>query len=1531
MTRGTSNVAIAYRGDEDELAFGYTQSGASGTDVTPIANGGLDVRVYGNLFANNLTTTANVEATYLKGDGSEITQITLDQVVGYANTTANTIQLTNSDVGLKVTGNVEANYFVGDGSKLTNMSTTLQAISDNGNVTSNTIQFTNATTAFIAESNVGIGTATPSANLHVAGYQYVNDPPTITNSFDHSDAPLTLTHGTATSSTAINDPKPVLHLTRDGTTSQSYGARASFNLSRYENSGTASRSRLDLALADGTYAESTVMTLRSDGKVGVGTVTPTYTLDVHGSANVGALTATTISGPLSGNASTATALQTARTIGGVSFDGTADINLPGVNAQGTQDTIGNAATATTAVNQSGGTVNATTGHFSGDLILESNLRVNGSLTYANTVNMIVSDPIMELGANNQHTNDLGLVLTRHGNSGNDSNVAIFYDESADNLKIGYTDDNATQTTLSTTATGLDVSITGNVAAAYDTDTVSYFGRAAVGYMGQSDQASFSHLDKNTSANFALKQAASGATHLNTPTGQHIRFSVNASEVGRFTGGGDFKVGANKLLVEPATSEVKMYSQATGSTAGPELVLMRDNPNNGSNGDYIGQIRYEGRNDNGGSRLFAKTTGKIKIASNNSESGILETMLVTGGTNRISLRHTGELFHINKGTDFQVGEVANLYVDTSTSTVGIGTASPIGKLQVDIADASAATAAWDATKVVFGDIANGNSQGLGFGVSTDSHASIISLAPGVAWRGLSYYSSWHKWYINDVEKMTLDASGNVGIGESSPAQKLDVDGRIRANTMEIDDFIYHVGDTDTSFGFSGADTFAVYTGNSLRLLADSNGNVGIGVSNPSHKLDVSGDINFTGSLLQNGSAFQGSQWTESNSNIYYEANVAIGTTTVTSGARLEVKGPLRVSNATATYSCDLVTTEPTGGWTTRETYNNWTNDEYGQQVAISADGTTAVVGSPYDDSGGYTNAGRAYVYLFGSNGYWQKVCVLSASDLSYYPALAQQGQYMQHSGKNVDITDDGSVIIVGAPMALNTNNNKRAGAVYVYVRPSSGWGSASSPSVRNEIARLRMNGGFNDEWLGHSCAISGDGSMVVAGIPGYAIPNYADNYYDSRAGIVLGFMRNMNSGNQWGGSYSIQTEQTMFFPNPHIQYISGARNWMYGRSVAINYDATTIVIGAPGYEDANPSITSYGTAYVHAKPSNGWPSTHHSGIKLTTGTTWFEMQSMYLGESIAMDQYGDTIILGAPFQNYTYPTPPSGVAAGPRVFIYKKPTASGGWLSLNQYGWTSSTSGPALHPPSGSIQASDMDTSSSAETGRFGRAIDMAKDGSAIVVGSPLDDTPAGNSSGSLYVYEKPSSGWAQGSTIITTHAAKLLPTSRHSADDEFGISVSVSNYLTSGTHANKYVILGGSHKDDVTSSTTNSGAVWFFMGVPAVPQALTVSTGLTASGDITASGTIAATSDERLKADIEKIQNALDKIELLNGYTYTMKDTRTRRYTGLIAQEVLSVLPEVVCGSEDTNYALAYGNMMGLVVEAIKEMRGQIRNIEAQL
>ena len=92
-------------------------------------------------------------------------------------------------------------------------------------------------------------------------------------------------------------------------------------------------------------------------------------------------------------------------------------------------------------------------------------------------------------------------------------------------------------------------------------------------------------------------------------------------------------------------------------------------------------------------------------------------------------------------------------------------------------------------------------------------------------------------------------------------------------------------------------------------------------------------------------------------------------------------------------------------------------------------------------------------------------------------------------------------------------------------------------------------------------------------------------------------------------------------------------------------------------------------------------------------------------------------------------------------------------------------------------------------------------------------------------------------------------------------------------------------------------------------------------GSILATNDITAFSDRRLKSKIERIEGALDKVCALGGYTFTMNDKPS---TGLIAQEVLEVLPEAVHGSEETHYSLAYGNMIGLLVEAVKELRALI-------
>jgi len=87
-----------------------------------------------------------------------------------------------------------------------------------------------------------------------------------------------------------------------------------------------------------------------DGAVIGGNATAAITgTTITGTSLNGPLTGD-VNGDLSGNAGTATKLATARNIGGVSFDGSASINLPGVNTAGNQDTTGNAATATSLAN-----------------------------------------------------------------------------------------------------------------------------------------------------------------------------------------------------------------------------------------------------------------------------------------------------------------------------------------------------------------------------------------------------------------------------------------------------------------------------------------------------------------------------------------------------------------------------------------------------------------------------------------------------------------------------------------------------------------------------------------------------------------------------------------------------------------------------------------------------------------------------------------------------------------------------------------------------------------------------------------------------------------------------------------------------------------------------------------------------------------------------------------------------------------------------------------------------------------------------
>jgi len=102
-----------------------------------------------------------------------------------------------------------------------------------------------------------------------------------------------------------------------------------------------------------------------------------------------------------------------------------------------------------------------------------------------------------------------------------------------------------------------------------------------------------------------------------------------------------------------------------------------------------------------------------------------------------------------------------------------------------------------------------------------------------------------------------------------------------------------------------------------------------------------------------------------------------------------------------------------------------------------------------------------------------------------------------------------------------------------------------------------------------------------------------------------------------------------------------------------------------------------------------------------------------------------------------------------------------------------------------------------------------------------------------------------------------------------------------------------------------------------------------ASGNITAFATI---SDMRRKENVERITGAIEKVSQIGGYTFNFIND-DRRMTGVIAQELEKVLPEAVYETQDPNTkedikAVHYGNVVGLLIEAIKDLKMELDDLK---
>ena len=467
-----------------------------------------------NLEAQNLLITGgNIYVTSeLEADA---TVLNLENVTRKGNVSSNTIEITNVTTGIVATGNVHALKFIGSGSHLTDIpssaiSGTLSQWSDGAN-----------SDVYIA-SNVGIGNVhtLTSNTLQVGGNLYVRD----------TDANVLTVNGNVVASYFEGDGSKLSGIVTDlqGVTDN---GNVTTNVVQFSNvtTGLVTTANIEVGgdikvvgLSAGTvpyvasdkFLKDSFITMTGDATVITSNLDVTGNIFMRGKKFIVESETKLINDAIIGIANNNTVSTTDKGIIMQNTTGNVAIIHHGTgDGFADQLTFGYTADPLDTVTVTNDLTKELTVNVLGNVITQNNLSIGGLLKI-NTISAASSHSL-------QAVTNLGNVT---------SNTVQF------------------SNAITSLVASSNIVATGNVSAGRDTDTTSYFGRAAVGYMGTSDQASFAHFDRNSSAQYALKQTAAGPTYINTPASGHIRFTVNDGNAGaekmRITSAGNVGIGVS---------------------------------------------------------------------------------------------------------------------------------------------------------------------------------------------------------------------------------------------------------------------------------------------------------------------------------------------------------------------------------------------------------------------------------------------------------------------------------------------------------------------------------------------------------------------------------------------------------------------------------------------------------------------------------------------------------------------------------------------------------------------------------------------------------------------------------------------------------------------------------------------------------------------------------------------------------------------------------------------------------------------------
>lgn len=191
-------------------------------------------------------------------------------------------------------------------------------------------------------------------------------------------------------------------------------------------------------------------------------------------------------------------------------------------------------------------------------------------------------------------------------------------------------------------------------------------------------------------------------------------------------------------------------------------------------------------------------------------------------------------------------------------------------------------------------------------------------------------------------------------------------------------------------------------------------------------------------------------------------------------------------------------------------------------------------------------------------------------------------------------------------------------------------------------------------------------------------------------------------------------------------------------------------------------------------------------------------------------------------------------------------------------------------------------------------------------------------------------------TLGGTGVTSLSGIVKGNGTSDFSVAVAGVDYAAA-SHTHAYLPLsGGTLTGNLTlANSTNSMAIiigssggYMYGNTTTIGFTKTSGANITfnmTTGDISTNGTIAASSDIRLKSNVGTISNALTKVLQLRGVHYEMRGTPS---IGVIAQELEQVFPELVFTDSDGYKSVAYSNIVGVLIEAIKELKAEVDKLK---